>query len=390
MPKKSAKKKSVRSATKRKIKREEPKEFTELEKRDLLTKMARNEELKAYAHLEKSEELKAYAHLEKSEPEELAELERRHLEKMASSEEHAISSSSASVRGKFSIELSIVAHGKLQTEKIEEHSVPQLSEFQSYIDLCIFSTTDIGKRGILNTHTEESYRETLIEELKKIHKPKRVEASTFSVIINQTENNYKRALKEQLGQELEHRNVSRSEKLLPMFLNERPCTYSCGYYHNNKNYKFFDSKITYEGFEFGIFVLKTIQFKNGRVIHENTNLLEMDEFVEFMKYYDKFIEKKYDGYHVTSLVRDPTHFGTHVKAKIQLSEIIYFFESLNEDNEIYKLNIFDRTCNVIEKSNERSNRLMIRNANKVSAKSNSGGNKGQSMSSRFTYKKKRV
>jgi hypothetical protein len=238
MPKKSAKKKSVRSATKRKIKREEPKEF---------------------------------ADLEKSEPEELSELERRHLEKMTSSEEHAISSSSASVRGKFSIELSIVAHGKLQTEKIEEHSVSQLSEFQSYIELCIFSTTDIGKRCILNTYSEESYRETLIEELKKIHKPKRVEASTFSVIINQTENNYKRALKEQLGQELEH--ISRSEQLLPMFLNERPCTYSCGYYHNNKNYKFFDSKITHEGFEFGIFVLKTIQFKNGRVIHENTNLL---------------------------------------------------------------------------------------------------------------------
>jgi hypothetical protein len=113
----------------------------------------------------------------------------------------------------------------------------------------------------------------------------------------------------------------------------------------------------------------------------------MGEFVEFMEYHDKFIKKTHNGYRVTSLVRDPTHFGTHVNAKIQLSEIIYFFESLNEDNEIYKLNIFDRSCNVIEKSNERSNILMAKNANNVSAKGNSGGNIGQSMPSRFIYKR---
>jgi len=245
-------------------------------------------------------------------------------------------------KNNFTIEILISSHGELQTVQKTEYGAKDLIMLESELDLCVFSMAAIGYKLTLKTKKEKKYRQSMVEQLEHVKTPN-IDRHTFSDIIYESE---KMAY------------TKRFDDPSILGITERSRTVYCSKTQPNKNYYFFDSKPNFIKFEFGIFILKTITFNDGFIIHANTNLLDMDEFKHFMKYeFSKYIEKFPEnygivGYYITHNMTNPT--------LIQLSEIVSFFESLNDNKEISCLNILDRTCSDLQHGDARTSRRISR------------------------------
>jgi hypothetical protein len=279
------------------------------------------------------------------------------FENLVTSNDNNVSSNNVNMRNQFTIELMILGHGRLKTEQVIKHGAEEIQKFESTINLSMFSFASIGHNCLLYPGEDNSYRTNIVERLESIQSPI-IDNITFANIINKSKSKY--------GQ---YRDRINSQSKINIGIKERSSTVLFSNVQPEKKFTFEDSNEKFKTFSFGVFILKTITFSDGFTIPANSNLLEMTRFTVFMKTkFNKQIIK-----YIPSNKRGNINGYFVLSKNIHLSEIIAFFELLNNNNEISSLNIFDLTCNSIK--NPRTRRRHSKTEHNDTRRKSFGGKK---------------
>ena len=271
--------------------------------------------------------------------------------------------------GKFTIELMIVAHGKMKTRTFFEYGAKEVEKLYSNINICMFMFAPIGYDCWISPSRESYYRGVLVQNLKFFNRDQ-IGKETFGKMIVKAEEELDKKYSESDYIKIKSNKQYRSHTVDS---NKNPY---------NKNFQFSDID---KNSKPGIFNLKTITFDNNFTIEANTNLLDLPLFNNFMNAaYNKYI-RKYDNDHENEIYGYDVFLEDGFETYITLSEIITFFEMLNNEKEISGLNIFDVTCNSID--DPRSARRISREAHhSLNSKKQFGGKKDKKINFKYLSK----
>jgi hypothetical protein len=235
----------------------------------------------------------------------------------------------------FSVELMISGHGVLPTEIIHQYGAEEIKQFEPEIETCMFSYAPVADYAYFWGITEKGYRTQIIQQLYNLPQEEKhnIDYETLREIITEAETLT-------TGKTYKEDHVDKG----PKYTN-RSHTASCDKKQFEKTFYFFGEKDEDSDAVFGIFILKLVRFRSGYFFIPDTNLLEMDIFINYMI-------QKY-GKHIIPIRDSDINAGFEVldnnseNSNILLSEIISFFKHIDTSNEISTLNIVDLTCSVI-------------------------------------------